>query len=166
MFPQDPNKMVHSLASDQVSEAFGAINNLKSRGAEAVPYLLEAIKGDNDSTRVMAVVVLSEIGHEAESAIPVLLNLLLEDNVQMLMATALALVRIGEGSIEPLKQFVRTVDKEKCFWASWSLALLHAPVEEKSIQSLNDKLKKSSNPIEILAAEEALGKIIGKQLKP
>ncbi|MBE3569980.1 MAG: HEAT repeat domain-containing protein [Bacillales bacterium] len=159
-------QMMEQLGSKNVSEALGAIQNLKRKGKEALPYLMKAIEEREESIRVMAVVVLGEMEKEAVQAIPVLLELLNEQNEQMRMAAALALVRIGDDSIQPLVNYLKSSDKWGSFWASWSLALLNASLlEEKSIKILYETQQNTSNPVEKMAAEEALGKIIGNHLK-
>ncbi|MED1488395.1 HEAT repeat domain-containing protein [Bacillus smithii] len=167
MVPEDQNKqMIEQLGSKNVAEAFGAIKNLKRKGKEALPYLMKAIEESEESIRVMAVVVLGEMEKEAIQAIPVLLELFNEQNEQMRMAAALALVRMGDDSIQPLMDYLKSSDKLDSFWASWSLALLNASLlEEKSIKVLYEIQQTSSNPVEKMAAEEALGKIIGDHLK-
>ena len=166
MLPKDPNQnMIEKLGSQNIPEAFRAISNLKDQGAQALPYLMKAIRREEESTRVMAVVVLGELETAAVPAIPVLLDLLKEENDQMRMAAALALVRIGDKSIHPIREYIASADDEDCFWASWSLALLNSPLEEKAVAALYKAHKDSTNPIEMIAAEEALGKVIGNQLK-
>jgi HEAT repeat protein len=166
MLPKDVNKkLIGHLSSKNASEAFGAIKKLTEQAGDALPYLIKAAHAENESTRVMAVVVLGEIEKEAVPAIPILLDLLNENNNQLRMTAALALVRIGDASIQPLKEYIATSEENACFWASWSLALLNSPLEEKSISSLSKVHKYSNNPLEVIAAEEALGKAIGHHLK-
>lgn len=166
MLPKDPNQsMIEKLGSQSTPEAFRAIRNLKDQGNRALPYLMRAIQQEEESTRVMAVVVLGELETAAVPAIPVLLDLLKEENDQMRMAAALALVRIGDESIQPIRQYIASSDEKDCFWASWSLALLNSPLENKAIAALQRTHKDSTNPLEVIAAEEALGKVIGNQLK-
>jgi hypothetical protein len=112
----------------------------------------------------MAVVAIGEISQYSVPTIPHLINLLKEKHDQMLMAASLSLVRIGSPSIEPLQAFVESEPEEYCFWASWALALLDCPLSQKSIAVLSKVVTSSKNPIETLAAQEALGKAIGREL--
>ncbi|MBT2287629.1 HEAT repeat domain-containing protein [Paenibacillus albidus] len=159
---------VLQLASPDVKEAFGALQVLKTRGTEALPQLLAALQGEDPSIRTMAVVVLGELGAAADVSIPHIVELLKEENEQLQTAAALTLVRIGPASIPALVEAIQQdqeQDSRSWFWAVWALSFL-APsiIKEDTVHRLNRVREAGDTPLETIAAEEALGKIIAGKL--
>lgn len=165
--PIDPE--IVQLGSSNVKEAFAAIQALKSRGAGALPALMEAVKGEDTSIRTMAVVVLGELGPTAALSIPQLIRLLEEDNEQLRMAAALALVRIGEASASSLAAAVSSESSRKTrawFWAAWALSFIDpAGIAEETVMRLDEVRTAGQSPIEMMAAEEAIGKVLAGKLR-
>lgn len=159
---------VLQLTSPDVKEAFAAMQVLKNRGNEALPQLLAALQGEDPSIRTMAVVVLGELGPMADASIPQIIELLKEENEQLQTAVALTLVRIGPASIPALMETIQQgheQDSRGWFWAAWALSFL-APsaIKEDIVHQLNWVREVGNTPIETIAAEEALSKIIAGKL--
>jgi HEAT repeat protein len=165
--PIDPN--IVQLGSPNVQEAFAAIQTLKNSGTAALPQLMRALEGEDLSIRTMAAVVLGELGSKASSSLPQLVLLLKEDNEQLQMAAALAMVRIGMDSIPHLVKAIsaeRNQEPRAWFWAAWALSFLDpTQIVQETVLHLIKVREAGQSPIQTLAAEEAISKVIAGKLK-
>jgi HEAT repeat protein len=159
-------KEIDSLKSNHTDTALQAIKNIKQTGVSAVPILIDTLQeSDDESLQTMAVIVLGELGELAKEAIPSLANLLCKGNEQMRMATALSLFRIGSSALLSLQQVIKGGDDSARFWACWASTLIDpTSVNEEVVNILKNVREYTENPIEQVAAEEALGKIIAYNL--
>jgi HEAT repeat protein len=163
--PIDPQFL--KLGSANVSEAFEAINSLKEKGIQVIPSLINALQGDNHSIKTMAVIVLGELGESAKDSVPWLVPLLSEENEQTRMASALTLSRIGRDSLSYLLEMLESENLRANFWAAWAISLIDASnINDRTVALLENIRNTSKSPMEIIAAEEALGKVVAKRLKP
>ncbi|WP_062051912.1 HEAT repeat domain-containing protein [Bacillus sp. JCM 19034] len=161
-------EMNHLLQSSNQADSLRAIQAIGSKGEQALPILRETIKNSQDlSLKTIAVVVLGEIGEAAAVAVPDLIQELSRSNEELKMAASLSLVRIGKGSIPYLKEILLTDKHEEAlFWASWALAMIDAhEISKETISILIQRRDHTNNPIEKLASEEALAKVIGKSIE-
>ncbi|WP_054708979.1 HEAT repeat domain-containing protein [Bacillus sp. JCM 19041] len=134
----------------------------------ALPILRNTIQTNKDEDLVaMALVVIGEIGAPATEVIPETIAKLTHHNEQIRMAAALSLVRIGNQSIPVLLDFVREPHTQVAlFWASWALTLIEpSKASEETDAILIKTEQKTESLIERLAAQEALAKRMGKELK-
>ncbi len=67
--------------------------------APAVPHLTELVRESDPGTRYLAAMALSKIGDEAESAVPVLLGALRDNDMFLRMAITGALINIGKPAV-------------------------------------------------------------------
>lgn len=70
--------------------------------APAVPYLAQLIEESDPGTRYLAAKALSQIGDEAESAVPSLLQALRANDMYLRMAVTGALINIGTPAVPGL----------------------------------------------------------------
>ncbi|MGO4182965.1 HEAT repeat domain-containing protein [Paenibacillus sp. MCAF9] len=164
LIPFDANMM--KLGSSNTQEAFNAINDLKRQGTRVIPALIEQLDVTDDSVRTMIVVVLGEFGTDAFESASKVSKLLLEDNEQLRMASALTLSRIGSSSVPHLLQILGSENEKACFWAAWALSFIDpSQINDESIERLKLTRETPDSPIEVFAAEEALGKILANRLQ-
>lgn len=158
------SKQMELLQSTDEQVAFGAIKDLKRTGKDAVPALIRALE-EEGSLRTMAIVVLGQIGEDAEDAAPYLADLLKVNHEETQMAAALSLSTIGAKSLPYLLGITRTEEGKACFWASWAVAMISPSlVDDKMVECLNHERTSSTSMFAPFAAEEALGKIIAAEL--
>ncbi|OME81409.1 hypothetical protein BK120_17290 [Paenibacillus sp. FSL A5-0031] len=162
--PFDANIM--KLGSTNTQEAFHAIHNLKKQGTSVIPALIEQLHVTDVSVRTMIVVVLGEFGEAASESAAQVAALLKEDNEQLRMASALTLTRIGSHSLPYLLQILASTNDKACFWAAWALSFIDpAHINDETIERLKHTRENPDSPIEVFAAEEALGKILANRLQ-
>lgn len=155
------------LGSSSVPEAFEAIKGLKERGIQVIPSLVNVLQGDNPSIKTMAVVVLGELGESARDAVPWLVPLLSDENEQTRMASALTLSRIGRDSLPHLLEVFEAENVRASFWAAWAISLIDASyINDRAVELLENIRNNPQSPIEMIAAEESLGKVIAKRIQP
>jgi len=76
------------------------------------------------------------------------------------MASALALVRIGGKSVPYLMKELASENRRGRFWAAWSISLIDPSyLTHDALDLLESVGDHSNSTIEIMAAEEALGKV-------
>ncbi|WP_419871186.1 HEAT repeat domain-containing protein [Candidatus Pristimantibacillus sp. PTI5] len=162
--PFDAN--LAKLGSSNTQEAFAAIQALKNQGIQILPALIEQLRVSDMSVRTMIVVVLGEMGEAAAESSSQVATLMLEDFEQLRMASALTLTRIGSSSIPHLLRILASNDNTACFWAAWSMSFLDpSQISDKALEILRNKRNQPDSPIEVFAAEEAIGKIVGNRLQ-
>lgn len=107
--------------------------------APAVPHLTELVQNADPGTRYLAAMALSKIGDEAESALPVLLQALREDDMYLRMAITAALISIGLPAVPGL---VRALFDHK------------APVRRASAKALGKIGSRDAiNPLKVAAQD-------------
>ncbi|MGG4146942.1 HEAT repeat domain-containing protein [Paenibacillus algorifonticola] len=160
------NAQIIKLGSPDASEAMGALQILKNQGEQVIPALLEQLKSADDSIRTMIVVVLGEIGHKAAGSAEQVAALLLENNEQLRMASALTLTRMGIESISPLQKLLHADNRKTRFWAAWAMSFLDpGQVDDPAIECLKQHREQPDSPIEAFAAEEALAKVLARKIQ-
>jgi HEAT repeat protein len=159
-------KDMELLGSNEVGIALQAVKTIKNKGASAVPVLIHTLEHtDDESLRTMAVVVLGELGEVAQDAVPVLARLLEKDDEKMRMAVALTLSRIGQSSLPVLQESAKSGSNSACFWSCWAMTFIDpTSMNRDMIDVLNTIRQTTKNPIERIAAEEALGKVIAQDV--
>jgi len=161
------NPQIIKLGSQDVNEALGALSSLKSQGEQIIPTLIEQLHSNNASIRTMIIVVLGEFGQKASDSAEQIVPLLLEDNEQLRMATALTLTRIGAKSIAPLQEILYSNNQKARFWGVWAMSFLAADqISIQNIEFLKQYKEYLDSPIEAFAAEEAIAKIFAKKIQP
>jgi len=94
-------------------------------GREAVPYLIEALKGDDKEVRTVAAGALISIGPEARSAVGTLIRALKDEYYFVRWNAAAALGEIGDKAAAPsLAKLLQDENEEVRKTASSSLKML------------------------------------------
>jgi len=89
--------LVHALSDPWSSVRWGAVEALGRIGARAVPALIQALSHDDSHVRWCAVVKLGELGPEASAALPLLEEIIGQDDLEMRRAAKRAVRRIRRG---------------------------------------------------------------------
>lgn len=164
---KDFNTELQKLKSSQPDIALQALKTL-GRSADALPILQNTIQTSNDEELIaMAIIALGEIGTSAAIANHDIVEKLAHPNEQIHMAAAISLIRIGRSSIFYLKESIEEdLNKNKLFWASWALTMIDpTEIDQKGCHILLEHEANTENPIVKIAAQEALAKLIGNELK-
>jgi len=158
---------LQQLKSPNKEVALQAIQSIGRRAEDALPILKETIQTSKDEDLVtMAIIVLGEMGNKASTAILDIIPKLEDSNEQTRMAVALSLIRIGRASIVYLREFIsNNTNRNALLWASWALTMIDPKeVDESALSILVDHESITTNIIEKSAAQEALAKLIGREL--
>ncbi len=158
---------LQQLKSPNKEVALQAIQSIGRKAENALPILKETIQTSKDEDLVtMAIIVLGEMGNKASTAILDIIPKLEDPNEQTRMAVALSLVRIGRASIVYLREFIsNNTNRDALLWASWALTMIDPKeVDELALSILVDHESTTTNIIEKSAAQEALAKLIGREL--
>lgn len=158
---------LQQLKSPNKEVALQAIQSIGRRAEDALPILKETIQTSKDEDLVtMAIIVLGEMGNKASTAILDIIPKLEDSNEQTRMAVALSLIRIGRASIVYLREFIsNNTNRNALLWASWALTMIDPKeVDESALSILVDHESTTTNIIEKSAAQEALAKLIGREL--
>lgn len=94
--------------SEHNQEVYNAINQLKEQAGHCLPFLMDAIEDGDETAQIMAAIVLGEIVKVSTLAIPVLVNLLGDENNQGYVDPVLDLMQIGEKSASALWEFSKS----------------------------------------------------------
>lgn len=97
---KDVESAISDLCSDNYSIWWGAKEDLKEIGYDAVKPLIELLEDENQAVRGRVVLVLSEIG-DKEAITPLIKHLEFE-NMPIRKKIALSFYKFGENAIEPL----------------------------------------------------------------
>jgi HEAT repeat protein len=129
---------------------------LAERGREAVPDLINALK--NEEAAFWACLVLSEIGPEAEAAVPALTKLLADDRPGVRREAMLALAAIGQGSCSAVPALAEQLGCEiNCVTATYALGSIgELPAE---IEAKIKKNARSDDPVLATVSRWALAKL-------
>lgn len=160
------HKDIEALKSTDQHTAFTAIAKLKNNAQLAVPQLIQVIdETEIQALKTMAIVTLGEIGVQAKDAVQSLTKCLESEQEEIRTAAALSLLRIGEPSLKELKRHIKENEGKGAFWASWAITMINpAEANTEIVNILNDYRLQYDSDFEMLAAIEALGKLVGHQL--
>ena len=144
--------------SSSIPETWKVIQSLQKE--QAIQFIVDALQDEHDAIKMLAVRMMEQLGEEFSDAIPVITPLLLHTKEQTRMASALALVRIGGKSVPYLMKELASENKSGRFWAAWSISLINPScLTYDALELLESVSAHSNSTIEIMAAQEALGKI-------
>lgn len=146
------------LESSSIPETWKVVQSLQKE--QAIQFVVDALQDEHDSIKMLAVRMMDQLGEEFSDAIPAITPLLLHAKEQTRMASALALVRIGRKSVPYLMKELASENQSGRFWAAWSISLIDPAYLTYDALKLLGSVGDGSNSImEIMAAEEALGKV-------
>lgn len=144
--------------SSSIPETWKVVQSLQKE--QAIQFIVDALQDELDSIKMLAVRMMDQLDEEFSDAIPVIIPLLFHAREQTRMASALALVRIGGKSIPYLMKELASENQIGRFWAAWSISLIDPSYLTHAALALLESVGDDSNSIiEIMAAEEALGKV-------
>jgi len=123
--------------------------------APAVPYLMQLIEESDPGTRFLAAQALSRIGDEAETAVPVLLKALRDDDIFLRANITLALIKIGEPAVPGL---IKALFDKKNAVRRASAKALGKIGSDRAMNALEVALKDSDKGVRKFA-QEALDRI-------
>jgi HEAT repeat protein len=123
-----------------------ALHTLAELGKEAVPVMVTALK--SKKARYWALLVLADIGADAEAAVPALQKLLSDKEIEVRMQTAIALAEIGPAAAPATAALTKALATDKLeavrFGAAFALGRIGAKSAvtelKKSAQSKNEFL--------------------------
>jgi HEAT repeat protein len=122
--------------------AAAALWAVHSQDDEVMPVVLEALKGDNQS-RSAALQVIQQIGPSARAAMPEIIQMLKDSNLQSSAASALAQMAQGsdaEPVVAALIKAAQDKDRELCKGAVYALGHLYQRAE-RAVPTLLELLK-------------------------
>lgn len=102
------SSLVEALHSTDSLVRLGAMDALADVGKDAVPLLIDALRGKE--TAYWACLVLNEIGPDAKMAVPALTRLLSDKQADIRREAILALASIGEASAPAVSRLAQCLD--------------------------------------------------------
>lgn len=165
--PEEISLSLRKIAnSSDLTQVAAAMGEVKRRGRDALPDLLDALHGDDPMLRDIACAVLGELGAEAAEAVTALGELLRTGTEETRMAAALSLMRIGNDSLPQLLKTAFECTGSARFWACWAISWLDPSLlTTELIACLRAEQEQPTSAVTPFAATEAISKVIAWQLK-
>jgi RNA polymerase sigma factor (sigma-70 family) len=115
-----------------------ARETVAARGREAIPYLLQVLKGRNPGPRLLTINILGDLGPEARSAVPVLIDLLKDRNAVYRADTATTLAAIAPdnpATVPALIGLLEDPSRLECYTAAMALGRI-GPAAQAAVPAL------------------------------
>ncbi|MBI4852938.1 MAG: HEAT repeat domain-containing protein [Acidobacteria bacterium] len=141
---------------------------LSKIGPEVIPYLINSLKDEDKSFRTCVIGILNRYDQKAEDAIPILMEMLADENKEVQYRAAFAIAGISDTKAKMVLPIIVEALRDKKFFIGASYAVRKlVPTAKEAIPILIDKLKEENTnkcSQETDFAIETLG-IMGAQAK-
>ena len=136
--------LAKALRDEDPTVRLRVLNALANIGDEAVPLLVAAL--EDKETEYWACIVVSEIGPEAEEAVPALVKLLDSPKPEMQREAMIALAKIGAASAPAVPKLVKALDgpQELRPAATYALGMIGQPAKNAAQKKLEANTKSSN----------------------
>lgn len=137
---KDQIRLLQSGNKELQLEALRKLSTFGATAADAVPFIIKAIKINDEEIKELAAETLGEVGDTCEESISALIKCFYDENPYLNGKAVISLAKIGDVTIPYLREYIRDPNDNVRWCAAITLGKI-IPASKNAIAELIDALK-------------------------